>query len=426
MKKSYDVAIIGAGICGLTTAYRLSKKGFSVLLIEKNGQPGGLLKSIRQAEYKIEEYYHHIIQSDRETIELIDELSLKKKFRFYPSRSSFLFKDFIFELSTPLDLFKFRGLGLIDKLRWGSFLAKVLLIRNYENFDNITAKKFIIDNAGKNVYEKFFREMLIGKFGDKYHNISAAWFIARLKFRASRKNGYEMLGYLENGFGTLVEALTSQTEGKIDMLLNSSVENISIKSGTVESITVKGKQIKVKHLVSTISVSEIYNKTKLIELKKSTELEEQGAIVVVIGTKKKVTDHYWNTIEIPFKTVRAVIEHTNLVPDYPEKIVYLMSYPNLKSRLWSISDKDVLKAYLNDIKDHSEILMKEIKWYKVIRSRSAGLVYNKGILALLRSLKPQVENLHLAGMLTQFPERSINHSIIQADEISRKIIQEAE
>ena len=39
--KHYDIAIIGAGLAGLSAALRLKKKGKSVLLIEKNEIVGG-------------------------------------------------------------------------------------------------------------------------------------------------------------------------------------------------------------------------------------------------------------------------------------------------------------------------------------------------------------------------------------------------
>jgi flavin-dependent dehydrogenase len=36
----YDVVIVGAGPAGLTSAYHLAKKGFSVLILERGSVPG--------------------------------------------------------------------------------------------------------------------------------------------------------------------------------------------------------------------------------------------------------------------------------------------------------------------------------------------------------------------------------------------------
>jgi phytoene dehydrogenase-like protein len=37
----YDVAIVGGGIAGMATAGRLQARGFSTIVLEAHGQPGG-------------------------------------------------------------------------------------------------------------------------------------------------------------------------------------------------------------------------------------------------------------------------------------------------------------------------------------------------------------------------------------------------
>nr|WP_243666465.1 FAD-binding oxidoreductase [Vulcanisaeta sp. JCM 16159] len=42
MNKAFDVAVIGAGSTGATTAYYLAKEGFRVLVIDKRGVAQGM------------------------------------------------------------------------------------------------------------------------------------------------------------------------------------------------------------------------------------------------------------------------------------------------------------------------------------------------------------------------------------------------
>ena len=42
IKDTYDVIVIGAGVGGLSAAACLSKRGYRVLLVDKNARPGGL------------------------------------------------------------------------------------------------------------------------------------------------------------------------------------------------------------------------------------------------------------------------------------------------------------------------------------------------------------------------------------------------
>ena len=46
MKKIYDVAIIGAGIVGMSTALKLQEKGKNVLVLDKEKSPGMALGTL--------------------------------------------------------------------------------------------------------------------------------------------------------------------------------------------------------------------------------------------------------------------------------------------------------------------------------------------------------------------------------------------
>ncbi len=66
--KKYDVIIVGGGITGLLSAAILSGAGRRVLVVERTGEFGGMLKMIK---YKGEEYYfgaHHIAGTDADSV----------------------------------------------------------------------------------------------------------------------------------------------------------------------------------------------------------------------------------------------------------------------------------------------------------------------------------------------------------------------
>ena len=60
MENNYEVAIIGSGLSGLSTAYILAKNGFKVAVFEKNHQLGGCLQSFERAGVKFETGMHYI------------------------------------------------------------------------------------------------------------------------------------------------------------------------------------------------------------------------------------------------------------------------------------------------------------------------------------------------------------------------------
>lgn len=46
LNKKYDVVIVGAGLAGLACGLRLNKKGYNILIIEKNNKPGGKISEL--------------------------------------------------------------------------------------------------------------------------------------------------------------------------------------------------------------------------------------------------------------------------------------------------------------------------------------------------------------------------------------------
>ena len=49
------IAIVGAGITGLTAAYTLKKQGVPVTIYEAGDQPGGVIRTVRQAGYMLDD-----------------------------------------------------------------------------------------------------------------------------------------------------------------------------------------------------------------------------------------------------------------------------------------------------------------------------------------------------------------------------------
>lgn len=73
------VAIVGAGIAGLTAAYRLAEQGFAVTVFEQSERVGGKIKTSgeRRAARRFEFGAEYINSDDKKLIALCDELGVK-------------------------------------------------------------------------------------------------------------------------------------------------------------------------------------------------------------------------------------------------------------------------------------------------------------------------------------------------------------
>jgi oxygen-dependent protoporphyrinogen oxidase len=117
----YDFIIVGGGISGLYAAYELKKKGFNVLLLEKNTVVGGTWNSVQYKTSVYELGPNTILSNSDELLALIEDLGMKDDFLSSPLSSA---KRYIYhhhkliELSSnPLQLLNSGVLSILGFLR---------------------------------------------------------------------------------------------------------------------------------------------------------------------------------------------------------------------------------------------------------------------------------------------------------------------
>ena len=68
ISNKYDLIIFGSGMTGLSSAYYFKKKypKKKVLIIEKESEVGGLASNISFGKIKLEKFYHHWYERDKD------------------------------------------------------------------------------------------------------------------------------------------------------------------------------------------------------------------------------------------------------------------------------------------------------------------------------------------------------------------------
>lgn len=214
------IAIIGAGISGLLNAYRLSAE-HQVTIYEQTNHIGGLCAGFELNGKYIDKYNHFFSKSDKALIDLVYDLGLSKKIAWKNAKQCLVDNNRLQDLSSPLNLFSLKGLGLVDKIKIGKFLIDNLCSEINILLNDNTAEEWVIDQCGIAAFNLFFMPLLKFKT-QQIEDISAMYLKARLK---ERKNN--TIGTLEGGMHSLLVALRDKLhKDKAHIWLNSKVKKI--------------------------------------------------------------------------------------------------------------------------------------------------------------------------------------------------------
>src|ERR687896_728004 len=115
--RSGHIGVIGGGIAGLTAALRLAQAGRRVTLWERAPRFGGQAAAFPVEGASLEYFYHHLFQSDRDIVALIDELGIGDHLLWLPSNVGILADGKIYPLNGALDLLRLGFIPFVDRLR---------------------------------------------------------------------------------------------------------------------------------------------------------------------------------------------------------------------------------------------------------------------------------------------------------------------
>jgi protoporphyrinogen oxidase len=451
------VAVIGAGVAGLTAAYRLGLEGHECDVYERWPGLGGQAATIDVGDgVLLERYYHHLFMSDRHIAALCREIGLPDELEWRPSKVAIFTQGASHPFTTPLDLLRFKPLSPLARLRMG--LAVVLLQRRHrsaEPFADMAARDWIVRNMGREVYDVVWGPLLRAKFGERCADrVSMAWLWSKLTLRRQIKGEQareELLGYPRTSFESIFRRLRERIEERGGRVLIDrpatriarGEDGFAVTPGAPgafraghdpRSFEVAGEpEAYDAVLVTTPSdVFEALLDPRLAEevgddyLERVRGAEYHTALCVLLEVDRQITDSYWTNICDPDVPFIGVIEHTNFVE--PERyggrrFVYVANYVESDDPLLDLDLDALLDAYDAGLRRVSPGWTRDtVKRAWRFVEPAAQPIVTAGYPGRMPPLRTPVPGLVLANTTQVYPEdRGTNYAVRLGDDAAAAV-----
>lgn len=412
------IAVLGAGPMGLAAAYQLARDGCRPVVFEADDRVGGMTAAFDFNGLWIERYYHFHCVSDRDFLEILDELGIADQMRWVETRMAYWYRDRLQPWGNPLALLRFRGLSPMAKMRYGLHAFLCTKRADWRPLDRLEAAGWVRRWVGAEAYEVLWRRLFDYKFYDFASQLSAAWIWSRIRRLGTSRYSLmrEKLGYLAGGSETLLQAMRTDIErhgGEIR--LHSPVSRVVIEGGRVHGLEVGGAVLEFDKVISTVPLPYV---PRLIPdlpepiLAAFRAVDNIAVVCVIAKLRRRVTENFWLNINDPEMDIPGLVEYSNLRP-LDRHVVYVPFYMPGEHPRFTEADQaflDKVRCYLKRI--NPTLVDEDFIELRANRYRFAQPICPPGHLDRLPPPALPVTGLWVADTSYYYPEdRGISESV---------------
>ena len=417
------IAIIGAGFAGLSAAWDLAKAGQKVTILEASAEPGGLASGFKEPhwDWSVERFYHHWFQTDSNLLGLIDELGWADEVVFPRPISVMYYKGKFYPFDSIPAALAYPGLGFgINKIRFGLVGLYLKLTNNWRTLEKTTTDAWMRKYAGNKVYESMWQPMMIGKFGETWHDkVNMAWMWARIHVRTSR------LGTFKGGFQVFANKFAAKLAEKgVEICYNTRVSSLQrLEDGRISvRFADGGEEKRFDQVLVTLSPGMMAKMAPDLPsdyLAGLLKLKSMGAVVMTVSIKHPLSPegYYWYNIPkqagFPFL---SLVEHTNfLKPEYfgGDHILYIGDYLETDHPNFTKSDEELAEEFLPHLKKINPAFNRD--WVNKIWVSKTSYAQPIPLLnhsANIPPIETPIPNLYFASMSQVYPwDRGTNFAV---------------
>ena len=348
-----SVGIVGGGILGMTAAYRLAQAGVAVSLYERAPDLGGLVGSFDFDGTPVDRFYHVVLPSDDRIVGLADELGLGDRWRFRPTKVGFYGDGRLFSMTSPKEFLTFPLLKPHERVRLAAFVARCQLTKGHDALDDEPLDEWLRRHCGRGVVEKLWKPLLDSKFDGRFEDLPATYIWARTRRMGSTrdKSGREVMGWLDGGYQTLIDALERRIVALGgDVRAGATVEQIASEGGRAVGVVVDGRLRRFDHVLCTLAppMARRLLSPELADRAPADHCRYLGVVCLLLRVKRSVSPYYHLNITDRRVPLTTIVETTHVAD--PEKLgghlLYVSKYVDPGHPDQERSPEELEQAYL--------------------------------------------------------------------------------
>jgi GT2 family glycosyltransferase/protoporphyrinogen oxidase len=412
-----QVAILGAGVAGLSTGWLLQQHGIDFVILEKQSYIGGLARSFEWHGFNCDFAAHRLFTTNEAVLQqLLNLVPMGRHVR----RSRIFLRDHW--MRDPLDVIELgANLSVNEKAKvvW-SYLTRPKRWAD-DNFQN-----FVIRRYGKSLYGYFFKPYTEKLFGIPGDEISVLWAQQKVRLanpldnlRENTKTKFQYFYYpIRGGYGAIVNRLNDEIHShvQLDTTVTGFEKSNNLLSRVIYQQNGIEQSIDVDAVVSTLPMS---LSARLLGNTLKLQFQKVEAVYLWVN-KPLLSDLHWIYFIDDSISINRMVEFKNMsrVDTDPDTTVVCAEVTQ--------QHENVIGKVILDLERAGLLKQSEVLDSMVVRENFAYPVYNRDYEKVLSSAQAffgQFENLYLVGRSAEFRHREADDNFEAAIETVEKITQ---
>ena len=347
------VGIVGGGLLGLATAYRLAQAGVQVDVMERADGLGGLVGASTSTATTSTASTTWCCRPTTACSASPRSSACATGSASAPSASASGIASGCSRSRRPKEFLRFPLLTPLQRLRLGAFVVRCNRRKDHDDLDGMPLLPWLQQQCGKGVVDRLWRPLLDSKFDGRYDDLPATYMWARTRRMAGTRDsaGREIMGTLEGGYQRMIDALAVRIRslgGSIETGMT--VTDVEPADGGGATLRAGGESRRYDLVFSTLLPEQ---GRRILGAGYAAAAPDDhcrylGVLCLIVRTRESVSPYYTLSLTDRSVGLTTVVETTHVTDpaSVGGHLLYVTKYVDPSSDLLTADPGDVERTFL--------------------------------------------------------------------------------